>query len=208
MECDRIRGNTSWLNIFISPELSLSRCLGGSAPSSGGWALRRSGSRSARRSETLIRLLANDMISQAGYRVLEARDGQEALTILEVHADVRALFDPCDDAQIPPARRSQRSSASAGPRLAYSSLRGWWRRPNCPTGLASSASPMNLKRCTARSRRSSPRQRNISRGAAPVALTSIPESSRWPRCTAPALWLSRSRSLRPSGLVGLAAQPG
>ena len=32
------------------------------------------------------------MLSQAGYRVLEARDGQEALTILEVHADVRALF--------------------------------------------------------------------------------------------------------------------
>jgi len=42
--------------------------------------------------ETLIRLLANDMLSEAGYRVLEARDGQEALTILEVHADVRALF--------------------------------------------------------------------------------------------------------------------
>src|SRR4051812_27433302 len=32
------------------------------------------------------------MLSEAGYRVLEARDGQEALTILEVHADVRALF--------------------------------------------------------------------------------------------------------------------
>ena len=32
------------------------------------------------------------MLSEAGYRVLEARDGQEALTILEVHADVRAVF--------------------------------------------------------------------------------------------------------------------
>jgi CheY-like chemotaxis protein len=42
--------------------------------------------------ETLVRLLANDMLSEAGYRVLEARDGQEALTIFEVHADVRALF--------------------------------------------------------------------------------------------------------------------
>ena len=31
--------------------------------------------------ETLIRLLANDMLSEAGYRALEARDGQEALTI-------------------------------------------------------------------------------------------------------------------------------
>src|SRR5215207_5973364 len=42
--------------------------------------------------ETLVRLLANDILTEAGYRVLEARDGQEALTILEVHANVRALF--------------------------------------------------------------------------------------------------------------------
>jgi CheY-like chemotaxis protein len=41
--------------------------------------------------ETLVRLAANDILSAAGYRVLEARDGQEALTILEVHDDVRAL---------------------------------------------------------------------------------------------------------------------
>jgi CheY-like chemotaxis protein len=31
--------------------------------------------------ETLVRLLANDILTEAGYRVLEARDGQEALTI-------------------------------------------------------------------------------------------------------------------------------
>jgi CheY-like chemotaxis protein len=42
--------------------------------------------------ETLVRLLANDILSEAGYRVLEARDGQEALTILEVHGGVRALL--------------------------------------------------------------------------------------------------------------------
>jgi two-component system, response regulator PdtaR len=41
--------------------------------------------------ETLVRLLASDILSEAGYRVLEARDGQEALTILEVHDDVRGL---------------------------------------------------------------------------------------------------------------------
>lgn len=41
--------------------------------------------------ETLVRLLANDILTEAGYRVLEARDGQEALTILHVHTDVRAL---------------------------------------------------------------------------------------------------------------------
>src|SRR5687768_7462054 len=42
--------------------------------------------------ETLVRLLANDILNEAGYRVLEARDGQEALTILELHDDVRALL--------------------------------------------------------------------------------------------------------------------
>jgi CheY-like chemotaxis protein len=42
--------------------------------------------------ETLVRLLANDILTEAGYRVLEARDGQEALTILEVHGDIRALL--------------------------------------------------------------------------------------------------------------------
>ena len=42
--------------------------------------------------ETLVRLLANDILTEAGYRVLEARDGQEALTILEVHDQVRVLF--------------------------------------------------------------------------------------------------------------------
>jgi CheY-like chemotaxis protein len=42
--------------------------------------------------ETLVRVMANDLLTEAGYRVLEARDGQEALTILEVHPDIRALF--------------------------------------------------------------------------------------------------------------------
>src|SRR5215211_5657774 len=42
--------------------------------------------------ETLVRLLANDTLSEAGYRVFEAQDGREALTILEAHADVGALF--------------------------------------------------------------------------------------------------------------------
>lgn len=46
--------------------------------------------------ETLVRLLANDILSDAGYRVLEARDGQEALTILEVHENVRVLFTDVD----------------------------------------------------------------------------------------------------------------
>lgn len=42
--------------------------------------------------ETLVRLLANDILTEAGYRVLEAHDGQEALTILEVHDSISVLF--------------------------------------------------------------------------------------------------------------------
>jgi CheY-like chemotaxis protein len=42
--------------------------------------------------ETLVRLLANDILTEAGYRVLEAHDGQEALTVLAANDDVRALF--------------------------------------------------------------------------------------------------------------------
>jgi CheY-like chemotaxis protein len=41
--------------------------------------------------ETLVRLLANDMLTEAGYRVIEARDGQEALTILRCIP----TFKPC-----------------------------------------------------------------------------------------------------------------
>ena len=42
--------------------------------------------------ETLVRMLANDILADAGYRVLEARDGQEAITVLEVHKNIRVLF--------------------------------------------------------------------------------------------------------------------
>src|SRR5687767_2614527 len=42
--------------------------------------------------ETLVRLFANDILTEAGYRVLDARDGQEALTILEVNNSIRAIL--------------------------------------------------------------------------------------------------------------------
>ena len=41
--------------------------------------------------ETLLRL-ANDILTEAGYRVLDARDGQEALTILEMNNSIRAIL--------------------------------------------------------------------------------------------------------------------
>jgi CheY-like chemotaxis protein len=43
--------------------------------------------------ETLLRLLAAEMLEDAGYQVYEARDGQEALTILELRGSgIRALL--------------------------------------------------------------------------------------------------------------------
>jgi CheY-like chemotaxis protein len=42
--------------------------------------------------ETLVRLLANDMLTDADFRVVEAQDGQEALAILGERNTVRALL--------------------------------------------------------------------------------------------------------------------
>jgi CheY-like chemotaxis protein len=42
--------------------------------------------------ELLVRLFANDVLEDAGFRTIEARDGQEALAIMEVHPDVRLLL--------------------------------------------------------------------------------------------------------------------
>lgn len=41
--------------------------------------------------ETIVRLLANDVLTEADYRVVEAHDGQQALTILSSYNTVRAL---------------------------------------------------------------------------------------------------------------------
>jgi len=37
--------------------------------------------------ETLVRMVASELLEDAGYQVYEARDGQEALTILEVRGE-------------------------------------------------------------------------------------------------------------------------
>ena len=42
--------------------------------------------------EALVRLRANDMLTDADYRVVEAQDGQEALAILGAKNTVRALL--------------------------------------------------------------------------------------------------------------------
>ena len=48
--------------------------------------------------ELLVRLFVNDVLEEAGYRTIEARDGQEALAIMEVHPDVCLLLT---DAMMP-----------------------------------------------------------------------------------------------------------
>jgi CheY-like chemotaxis protein len=42
--------------------------------------------------ELLVRLLANDILEEAGYHTIEARDGQEALAILELQPNIRLVF--------------------------------------------------------------------------------------------------------------------
>lgn len=42
--------------------------------------------------ELLVRLFANDVLEDAGYHTIEARDGQEALAIMGARPDVRLLL--------------------------------------------------------------------------------------------------------------------
>jgi CheY-like chemotaxis protein len=42
--------------------------------------------------EILVRMAAADFLQEAGYHVVEARDGVEAIAILEVRDDVAAIF--------------------------------------------------------------------------------------------------------------------
>ena len=42
--------------------------------------------------EMIVRLSASDILQDAGYHVIEARDGVEALAILEMRDDVAAIF--------------------------------------------------------------------------------------------------------------------
>ncbi|MGH1587692.1 response regulator [Methylobacterium phyllosphaerae] len=42
--------------------------------------------------DVLVRMIAADILSDAGFRTLEARDAREAMTLLEARGDVRVLF--------------------------------------------------------------------------------------------------------------------
>ena len=42
--------------------------------------------------DILVRMIASDILTEAGFRVMEAHDAQEAMTLLEARADVRVVF--------------------------------------------------------------------------------------------------------------------
>jgi CheY-like chemotaxis protein len=42
--------------------------------------------------DVLVRMIATDILVDAGFRVIEAHDAQEAMTLLEARADVRVVF--------------------------------------------------------------------------------------------------------------------
>src|ERR1700712_1203569 len=42
--------------------------------------------------ELLVRMIATDILADAGFRPFEAHDAQEAMTLLEARTDVRVLF--------------------------------------------------------------------------------------------------------------------
>ena len=123
--------------------------------------------------ETLIRLLANDMLSEAGYRVLEARDGQEALTILEVHADVRALFT---DVTMPnlDGLSLAKIVSERWPQIGILLTSGLVAPSELPNGARFISKPYGPETVHGEIQAVIAEAANGANGAAPVALTSIP----------------------------------
>ncbi|GJD94134.1 response regulator [Methylobacterium iners] len=46
--------------------------------------------------DILVRMVAADILADAGFRVVEARNAQEALTLLDARSDVRVVFTDCN----------------------------------------------------------------------------------------------------------------
>ena len=46
--------------------------------------------------DILVRMIATDILADAGFRVIEARDAQEALTLLGARSDVQVVFTDCN----------------------------------------------------------------------------------------------------------------
>jgi CheY-like chemotaxis protein len=122
--------------------------------------------------ETLIRLLANDMLSEAGYRVLEARDGQEALTILEVHAGVRTLFT---DVTMPnlDGLSLAKIVSERWPQIGILLTSGLVAPSELPKGARFISKPYESETVHSEIEAVIAKAAKMSNGAAPVALTSI-----------------------------------
>jgi CheY-like chemotaxis protein len=46
--------------------------------------------------DVLVRMIATDILADEGFRVIEARDAAEALTLLDARSDVRVVFTDCN----------------------------------------------------------------------------------------------------------------
>ncbi|WP_462119142.1 response regulator [Methylorubrum extorquens] len=46
--------------------------------------------------DVLVRMIATDILADEGFRVIEAHDAGEALTLLEARTDVRVVFTDCN----------------------------------------------------------------------------------------------------------------
>src|SRR5215207_10201919 len=123
--------------------------------------------------ETLVRLLANDILTEAGYRVLEARDGQEALTILEVHANVRALFT---DVTMPnlDGLSLARIVSERWPDIGIVITSGLVAPSELPNGARFIGKPYEPETVHGEIHTIIAEAANTSKGAAPVALTGVP----------------------------------
>lgn len=123
--------------------------------------------------ETLVRLLANDILSEAGYRVLEARDGQEALTILEVHVDIRAIFT---DVTMPNVDGLSLAKivTERWPHIGIVVTSGLALPSELPEGVRFARKPYEAETVQREIEAAIAGTADIPVGAAPVALTSIP----------------------------------
>jgi CheY-like chemotaxis protein len=126
--------------------------------------------------ETLVRLLANDILTEAGYRVLEGRDGQEALTVLEVHDDVRGLVT---DVSMPNVDGIALATIvrKRWPHIAIVVASGAMpegSKPEIPEYAQFVRKPYSPERLVGALKAAMAETADLAPGAAPIALASIP----------------------------------
>ena len=88
--------------------------------------------------EPLVRILFSEVLTEAGFRVLEAANSQEALTILAAKIDVHVIFTDVDLPPGPNGFELAREVARRWPgvEILISSGRRWPDAGDLPTGTA------------------------------------------------------------------------